>query len=86
METRIALLGILVEEEASVEQANQLLHEYGQYVVGRMGVPYRQRGVNIISLVMDAPEHKISALAGKLGQLSGVSVKSMLAKTTKGEL
>lgn len=85
METRIALLGVLVEDESSVEQANQLMHEYGKYIVGRMGVPYRQRGVNIISLVLDAPENKISALAGKLGQLPGVSVKSMLAKTGKGE-
>lgn len=85
METRIALLGVLIEDESSVEQVNQLMHEYGKYIVGRMGVPYRQRGVNIISLVLDAPENKISALAGKLGQLPGVSVKSMLAKTGKGE-
>lgn len=82
-ESRIALVGIIVEDGESVPKTNDLLHEYSSYIVGRMGIPYRNRGISIISITMDAPEPVISALCGKLGQLSGVSVKSMLAKTGK---
>ena len=76
METRVALIGIIVENEASVAALNELLHRYGQYIIGRMGVPYRQRGVNIISVVLDAPQDEISALSGKIGRLEGVSAKT----------
>ena len=77
MSTRIALIGIIVEREASVEQLNRLLHEYGEYVVGRMGIPYRKRGVNIISVAVDAPQDMISAMSGKIGSLDGISVKTV---------
>ena len=80
MENRIALLGIVVEEESSAEPLNRLLSEYKQYVVGRMGIPYRQRGVNLISIVLDAPADSISALSGKIGMLSGISTKTIYAK------
>lgn len=80
MENRIALLGIVVEDECSTEPLNRLLSEYKQYVVGRMGIPYRQRGVNLISIVLDAPGDTISSLSGKLGMLPGVSAKTLYAK------
>ena len=76
METRVAVIGIIVENEDSVEALNALLHEYGRYVIGRMGVPYRARGVNVISVAVDAPSDVISALAGKIGGLAGVSAKT----------
>lgn len=76
METRVALIGIIVEDESSVAALNELLHDYGQYIIGRMGVPYRKRGVNIISVVLDAPQDAISALGGKIGRLHGVSAKT----------
>lgn len=76
METRVAVIGIIVEDEDSVEALNALLHEYGRYVIGRMGVPYRARGVNVISVAVDAPSDVISAFAGKVGALSGVSAKT----------
>ena len=63
METRVALIGIIVEQESSAAALNALLHEYGGYIIGRMGLPYRERGVNIISVVLDAPQDKIAALA-----------------------
>lgn len=84
METRIALIGIIVYDVDSVRRTNDILHEYAQYIVGRMGLPYRAKGVNIISVTLDAPEPVISALSGKLGQISGISVKSMLAKEVRG--
>ena len=76
METRVALIGIIVENEASVAALNDLLHQYAPYIIGRMGVPYRARGVNIISVVLDAPQDAIAALSGKLGRLEGVSAKT----------
>ena len=76
METRVAVIGIIVEDEDSVEALNALLHEYGRYVIGRMGVPYRARGINVISVAVDAPGNVISALAGKIGALPGVSAKT----------
>lgn len=81
MDTRIALIGIMVETETAVGPVNSLLHEYSGYVVGRMGIPYSKKGVNIISIVIDAPENVISSLSGKLGRISGISVKTMIAKT-----
>lgn len=80
-ETKIALIGIIVENIKSVERVNQLLHEHAQYIVGRMGLPYREKKVHIISVVIDAPETVISSLSGKLGMLEGISVKSVQAKT-----
>ena len=76
METRVAVMGIIVEETESVEQLNALLHEYGSCIIGRMGIPYRAKGINIISLAIDAPQDTISALAGKIGNLPGISVKT----------
>lgn len=76
METRVALIGIIVENESSVAALNDLLHQYAPYIIGRMGVPYRARGVNIISVALDAPQDAIAALSGKLGRLEGVSAKT----------
>lgn len=80
METRLAVIGIIVENPAGTEQLNAILHEYGEYIVGRMGIPYRQRNLNIISIIMDAPTEVISALSGKLGMLEGVSAKATYSK------
>ena len=79
METRIAVIGIVVESEESVEQLNEILHEYREYIIGRMGIPYRQKGLNIISIAVDAPQDAISALSGKVGRLHGVSSKTAYA-------
>lgn len=76
METRVAVMSMIVENEDTVEALNGLLHEYGQYIIGRMGVPYRARGINIISVAIDAPQDTISTLAGRIGSLRGVSVKT----------
>ena len=79
METRIALIGIIVENPDSVEQLNHLLHEYGSFIVGRMGIPYEKKNVNIISVALDAPGDVISALSGKLGRLDGITAKTVYA-------
>ena len=79
-ETRVALLGVVVENPDSVEELNALLHEYKDYIIGRMGIPYRERKVNIISIVLDAPADAISALSGKVGMLPGVSCKAVYSK------
>ena len=78
--TRVALVGIMVEDLDSVVRINELLHEYGDYIIGRLGLPYRQKKVNIISVVMDAPQEVVSALSGKLGMLPGVSSKCLYQK------
>jgi putative iron-only hydrogenase system regulator len=80
VETRVALIGIIVEEMDSVEKLNGLLHDYGQYIIGRMGVPYREKSISVISVVMDAESDVISTLAGKLGMLKGVNVKTIYSK------
>lgn len=77
MDTRIALIGIIVEQEEAAEQLNRILHEYRECIVGRMGIPYRKKGVNIISVAVDATEDKINALSGKIGRLNGVSAKTV---------
>lgn len=77
METRIALIGIIVENPDSVEELNHLLHEYGKYIIGRMGIPYQQRSVNIISVAIDAPQDVINALSGKIGRLKGIGAKTV---------
>lgn len=74
--TRIAVVGIIVEQPESVEKLNFVLHEYSKYIIGRMGIPYRERGVSIISIAMDAPQDIISAMSGKIGRLDGVSAKT----------
>lgn len=79
-ETRIALLGIIVEDLSSSEAINKLLHECGGYIVGRMGIPYRPKQLSIISVVLDAPQDVVSALSGKLGMLPGVTVKAVYSK------
>lgn len=76
METRVALIGIIVENQDSTEKLNEILHNYGEYIVGRMGVPYEKKHINIISIAVDAPQDVISALSGKLGALDGVSTKT----------
>lgn len=76
MTTRVAVMSIIVEKVDSVEELNQILHENGRYIIGRMGIPYRQKGVNIISIALDAPQDIISAMSGKIGNLPGVSVKT----------
>lgn len=77
MDTRIALIGIIVEREDSVEHLNRLLHEYGEYIIGRMGIPYRKKEINIISVAVDAPQDVINALSGKIGRLNGISAKTV---------
>ena len=79
METRVAVLAIIVREPDSVAPLNELLHQYGEYIIGRMGVPYRERCVNIISVAIDAPADIISALSGKIGRLKGVTAKTVYA-------
>ena len=74
--TRIAVVGIIVENPDSAEKLNSILHEYAGYIIGRMGIPYRERGVNIISVAMDASQDIISAMSGKIGRLNGVSAKT----------
>ena len=76
METRVAVMSIIVENGDAVETLNAILHTYGEFIIGRMGIPYRKRGVSIISIALDAPQNTIAALAGKIGGLKGVSVKT----------
>lgn len=83
MDTRIALIGIIVENKDSVEALNQILHEYGKYIIGRMGIPYRQKDLSIISVVIDADNNVISSLSGKIGMLDGISVKTIYSKSGK---
>ena len=81
-ETRVAVMAIIVEKSDSTEKLNSLLHEYGKYIIGRMGLPYRSKGINIVSVAIDAPQDTISALAGTLGKLDGVSVKTAYSNIT----
>ena len=76
METRVAVVAIIVENKESANLLNNILHEYGEYIIGRMGMPYPKRSINIISIAIDAPQDIISALTGKIGRLSGVSAKT----------
>ena len=77
METRLALIGIIVGKRDETTKLNELLHEYGQYIVGRMGIPYKDKDINVISIIIDAPQDTISALSGKLGMLPDVSTKTI---------
>ena len=76
METRVAVMSIIVENMDAVEPLNALLHENGRYIIGRIGIPYHKRGISIISIALDAPQDAIAALAGKIGNLKGISVKT----------
>lgn len=76
METRVAVMSIIVEKNETVEQLNSILHSYGEFIIGRMGIPYRQRNINIISIAIDAPQNAISTISGKIGKLDGISVKT----------
>ena len=85
MEIRVAVMSIIVEDSESVERLNTLLHEYGEYIIGRMGIPYRRRKINIISIALDAPQNTIAALSGKIGNLRGISVKTAYSSVTCNE-
>lgn len=85
METRVAVLGIIVEDTNSTEELNSLLHDYGQYIIGRMGIPYREKNINIISIAIDAPQDTISTLTGKIGKINGVSVKTAYSNVVSHE-
>ena len=76
METRVAVMSIIVDSPEMAEKLNSILHEYSEFIIGRMGIPYRKRGISIISIALDAPQNTIAALAGKIGGLKGVSVKT----------
>lgn len=81
-DTRIAVVGIIIEQVESATAVNEILHQYGSYIIGRMGLPYKDKQVNIISVVLDAPADIISAMSGKLGRLPGVSSKALYSKQT----
>ena len=85
METRVAVVGIVVEDPDSVEKLNAILHEYSRYIIGRMGVPYRVRGISVISIALDAPNDAISSLAGRIGNLHGVSAKTAYSSVSFSE-
>ena len=76
MTTRVAVMSIIVEDSQSVQALNEILHENGAYIIGRMGIPYRAKGINIISIALDAPQDTISAMSGKIGRLKGVTAKA----------
>lgn len=85
METRIALIGIVVENKESAKKLNDILHDYGDYIVGRMGIPYPKRNISVISIIIDAPGDTISALSGKLGMVPHVNIKTVYSKLTAPE-
>ena len=80
MENKIAVVAIIVSDLTAVERVNSLLHEFGGHIIGRLGIPHRERKVNVISVVMDAPTEVINALSGKLGMIKGVSSKVLTTK------
>lgn len=82
METRVAVISIIVSDDGYVEQLNRILHDYGKYVIGRMGLPYRSKGVSIICVAVDAPQDIISAMSGKLGRLPGINAKTAYSSVT----
>lgn len=85
MEKRVAVIGIIVENTDTVEELNSILHEYSMYIIGRMGIPYREKNISIISIAIDAPQDAISALSGKIGKLSGISVKTAYSNVISNE-
>jgi len=82
MQTRVAVMSIIVEDTDFAEEINNILHIYGRYVIGRMGLPYREKKINIISVAVDAPQDVISAMAGKLGRIPGVNIKTAYSNIT----
>ncbi len=80
METRVALIGIIIENRESVSRMNDILHEYGEFVIGRMGLPYDKKNISIISVAVDAPEDIINKISGKIGMLDGISTKTIYSK------
>ena len=80
METRVAVISIIVTQSDRVEMLNELLHEYSEYIIGRMGIPYKEKGISIISIAIDAPMDKINSLTGALGRLDGINAKVTYAK------
>ena len=80
METRVAVISIIVENPESVQKINEILHQYGEHIIGRMGIPYRKKGINLISIALDAPQDIINTLSGKIGRLDGVSSKAAYSK------
>lgn len=80
MDSRVSVISIIIKDEEAAGTVNELLHEFRQYIVGRMGIPYRERKVSIISIVLDAPGDVTSSLSGKLGMIGGVSAKTLTAK------
>ncbi len=85
MEKRVAVMGIIVENMEVVEEINSILHEYAKYIIGRMGIPYREKKISIISIAIDAPQDMISALSGKIGKLPGISVKTAYSNVISHE-
>lgn len=85
MASRVAVISIIVENNDSAEQLNSLLHTYGEYIIGRMGIPYRQRGISIISVAVDAPQDVISTLSGKIGNINGISAKTVFSNVISDE-
>lgn len=85
MQTRVAVMSAIVENTDSVEKLNELLHQYGEFIIGRMGLPYKARKISIVSIALDAPQDTISSLAGKLGNLPGVSVKTAYSNVSSDE-
>ena len=80
METRVAVLSIIVENEDAVGELNELLHRFGKYIIGRLGIPYRQKGISIICIAIDAPNDEINALTGALGRIRGITAKATYSK------
>lgn len=83
METRIAIIGIIVEDIDSTGAVNEVLHDYSMYIIGRMGLPYRERDINIITIALDAPGDVINTMAGRIGKIEGVNVKAMYSKISE---
>ena len=79
-QTRVAIIAMIIENDCCINKVNELLHDYSRYIIGRMGIPYREKALNIINVVMDAPADAISALSGKLGRLEGVTAKAVYKK------
>lgn len=80
METRVAVVSVVVENYENIEEFNNILHQYSEYIIGRMGVPYRKKNISVISVAVDAPQDIINAISGKLGRLNGINVKTLMSK------
>ena len=85
MQTRVAVMAIIATRDDTVEKLNAVLHEFGEYIIGRMGIPCRSRGINIVSIALDAPQDTISSLAGRLGNIPGISVKTAYSNVLSDE-